>query len=309
MKKVDFGFDREKGTINCINMFDGISYREILFDDIEVCHLPSLSLKKWVEEKKDHQKHIHAIMQSRDFKVTAEYEIYDRGYVICTFQVETLRNNTFNEQLKVGIHLDKSAVFSHGYDIRNNFEDTTFRYNRATSVNFTTDDRIVTNSVDFLLENLKNGKKVQIENEKSVFLGWEINLASLNEKGNIYKNRWCVAVTGINNDKSNVRGQRIYHFNGLWPRVPDQETMIEMAEYGCSVLVLHMPVFTHIDGSVPYDEKQLIETVMLAHKLQMKVLFYCQPALLSLSSPKHDELASFINNNGKSRWNSLKDTQ
>lgn len=83
----------------------------------------------------------------------------------------------------------------------------------------------------------------------------------------------------------------------------------EMAEYGCSVLILHMPSFKWIDGSKPMNEFNFRAVIDKAHKLGIKMMFYIQPILISRNSPEHMNLEHTLNDNGKLCWHSLKDTQ
>jgi hypothetical protein len=106
-----------------------------------------------------------------------------------------------------------------------------------------------------------------------------------------------------------VRGQRIYHWYGCSPAYPPDDIIDEMVEYGCSILVLHMPVFRNIDGCIPKDEQELIRTIDNAHRSGIKVIFYCQPYLISINSPFYSKLEGCLNDNRLLRWHSMKDTQ
>ncbi|MDX1358886.1 MAG: DUF6259 domain-containing protein, partial [Clostridia bacterium] len=114
---------------------------------------------------------------------------------------------------------------------------------------------------------------------------------------------------GINNQPNKVRGQRIYHWYGHYPELPPMDMLDEMAEYGCSILILHMPSFKWIDGSQPINEFNFRAVVDSAHNLGIKMMFYIQPILISQSSKKHKQLERCLNDNGKLCWHSLKDTQ
>lgn len=303
-------FNKVLGEFESIKLYDGIRYNEILSENLKVCDLPNMDITDItiINENKDNIE-VSVEYKSKNLKIEAQFEIYNRGYIICTFNIIAINDNSYNNDIGVGISLNIDTVFSNYYEIINNIDDKTYRYNRAFSVNFSTDERPITNSTDFILESLNNCKKINIENSKGKILGWNINEPKLMKKGYSYSNRWCVTFSSINNSKNIVRGQRIYHFNGMWPRYPSVEMLQEMAEYGCSILVLHLPAFKHIDGSIPYNEEQFKKTIKLAHKLNMKVMFYCQPLLMSLSSDMHSSLKNGINNNGKLRWNSMKHTQ
>src|SRR5690606_14243644 len=83
--------------------------------------------------------------------------------------------------------------------------------------------------------------------------------------------------------------QRICQWSSAWPAYPSDDLLRELAEYGCSILGMHMPSFRHIAGSEPADPDDMRRTVARAHELGMKVLFYCQPYLISIHDPRHRE--------------------
>ncbi len=81
-----------------------------------------------------------------------------------------------------------------------------------------------------------------------------------------------------------VRGQRIYQWFGNSAdkfAVPSEEELLEMAEYGCSILIFHMPVFAQIDVREARDPEGMKRCVERACSLGMKILFYFQPYLIS----------------------------
>ena len=306
----------DKGVLSQIKFHDGIKWNDALSQEAYPCSLPASNLVCFnIYDEKDDFVRITTQHKSEDWIIDAEYEVYIRGYIICNFSIEALRNHAKLDELKVGISLDKDAVFSNWYNIKNNFDSSTWTYDRAISVDFSTDGRKVTNSIDFILESVAVGtegrtcKKVCEDYEKSKFLGWQLGNAAYFKKRFKYSNRWCVTVSGINSAPNKVRAQRIYHWYGFWPTYPSQDILEEMAEYGCSLLALHMQVFKYIDGAIAIDEIELIRTINTAHKLGMKVIFYCQPYLISINSPTYNEFNDCLNDGGLMRWHSLKDTQ
>ncbi len=296
-------FDKDTGTFSSIKIDDGLTTNELLANPLSVCQLSNLSVDNCSIEKKDNLTIIKVTYSNSDVVIFATYEVYKNGYIIAKMKL-IKENKEFKDDLLFGVELSRDTVFSNTYEIKNDCNDDDFRYYRAFSINFSTDERMVTNSVDFIVENLNHGKKIKDESLSSTFLGWEmINTPST------YENKWCLSFGKINNQPNKVRGQRIVHFYGLHPRYPTYDMLEEYYEYGCSILILHMPVFTHIDGSIPFNEFDMKETIKVAHNFGMKVLFYSQPFLISKTSKVHDELKEFINSEGETRWHSLKDTQ
>jgi hypothetical protein len=133
--------------------------------------------------------------KTEDWCYEAEYEVYSRGYIICTFSIKALKNHARLDELKIGISFNKDVVFSNWFNIKNNYNDNSFRYGRAISVEFSTDERKVTNSIDFILESIGIGtggsicRKVYEECENSRFLGWRIENPTSFKRGYKYQNR------------------------------------------------------------------------------------------------------------------------
>ncbi|MBN2557577.1 MAG: hypothetical protein JXB33_02340 [Clostridia bacterium] len=305
-----FEFDASTGFVSGISLPVNGKIKNLLTGDISVCDITGLvAYDCKITGQDDNILELSVAHETECFRVESRYSLHKKGYIVCSINIEALKDTKPNQDMLFGLKLSKDMVFKHSYRIRNDANDMTFRRNRAFSVDFSIDGRPVSHCIDFMIENTKGGEKVHIESDDGVFLGWRIDGRELSGKGNIYKNKWCVSISGITGLPSPVRGQRIYHWYGMYPRYPSCDMLDEMAEYGCSVLILHMPVFRYIDGSVPYDEKKFVQTIEKAHSLQMKVLFYCQPLLISKASGKYDELRHCINSDGHSRWNSMKDTQ
>ncbi|MCK5811744.1 MAG: hypothetical protein KAG94_02505 [Clostridiales bacterium] len=296
-------FDKHTGSFISISIFDGLTNHELLDNPLSICQLPYLVVDKCKIDEKDNYTSIEVKFSNSDISVLGTYEVFNSGYIIG--KIKFLEQYKKNENpILFGVNLSNKTVFSNNFEIKNDCNDDTFRYNRAFSVNFSTDERLVTNSVDFILENLHKGKKIKKATSHSTFIGWEVIDFSTN-----YENRWLFSFSKINNHPNKVRGQRIVHFYGLYPRYPTHDMLEEYSEYGCSILILHMPVFTHIDGSIPYNEFDMKETIKVAHEFGIKILFYSQPFLISKTSETYNKLKKYVNSEGENRWNSLKDTQ
>jgi len=242
------------------------------------------------------------------YQIDCYYETSSDSYIICNFKLKCIKDNPEGKFL-TGIALRENPVFSSRYEIKNTDEKDKRSYHRATSVNFSVDDRRITNSVDFLFETVMDGRKIIRKDEEGRFLGWEVQSDNLKTMGGEYEGRWMINVSSIDNEPNKVRGQRIYHWYGHYPELPSLDMIGEMHEYGCSILILHMPSFKWIDGSVPIDETKFKKVIERAQSYGMKMMFYMQPLLISQASPMHATLSGCINDNGKLCWHSLKNTQ
>jgi hypothetical protein len=305
--------------ISRVALFDGIRWNEILASGGTVGHngaIPIVSCK--ISEQSEDFLRIVVVHESKSRRLEANYEIHGRGYVVCTFALEVLEDQATCERLCVGVPLDEQTVFSHAHRVLNSdTPENSPRFARAIAVDFSTDDRPATNSVNFLLETTtpdspgRTCRKIYESRNGYRFIGWELENKSTGSfsAGDRYKNRWCLTLTGMDNHPNKVRGQRIYHWYGLWPtRYPSDDLLEEMAEYGCSILALHMAIFTHISGSIPQDERDLRRVIDGAHRLGMKVIFYCQPYLISIESPDHADLMD-CRTEGLRVWHSMAETQ
>lgn len=301
--------DIETGTIMSLVLTDNDKEYKLLYEEMPLCSLPDLKqISSRVVSETEFVLKVEIKQLSDTHNLIAFLELYKSGYIISTIDIEALDdNNTGN--IVFGVPLANNPVFCNNFQIKHTDKSDMRKYNRATSVIFSVDERPVTNSVDFILECVGKGKKIEINSDRGMFIGWESDGSALRKKGSKYKNRWCLQYSGINNKPNKIRGQRIYHWYGYYPQLPSKEIVEEMAEYGCSILILHMPSFKWIDGSVPCDESEMNELVEFAHGKSIKMMFYCQPLLISGISPSHDALKHALNDNGKLCWHSLKDTQ
>lgn len=296
-------FDKITGRFTSIKIDDGLNTRELLNNPLTICNLPNLKVNKCLIDKKEDITIIDVTYSNEDVIINTIYEVYFNGYIIAKMKLVNQKEKIINN-ISFGVELLNETVFSNRYEIKNDINEDSYQYNRAFSINFSTDKRIVTNSVDFIVENLNQGKKIKDVSSGSTFLGW-----TMSDVKSTYENKWLFSFRKINNQPNKVRGQRIVHFYGLHPRYPTYDMLQEYWEYGCSILVLHMPVFTHIDGSIPFDENEMIKTIKIAHDLGIKMLFYSQPFLISKTSPQYNKLKKYVNSEGETRWHSLKETQ
>lgn len=285
-------FGKHSGGIERLEMFNGLSWHSVLADG----KAPGLNLTVPVVEtrvthKTNEQLRLTVTQQDDDWRVETNYEIYARGYVVATFRMSTRKDGARAQSLTVGVGI-KESIFSRPHRIINEAPTPEMRQIvRGFSVNFTTDDRPVTNSLDFLLESVAlnaNGKPPlrYVENKgTSRELGWKLTTGWPYPfpEGYVYENRWCLSFTALDQSPSPIRGQRIYQWFGNTAdnfAVPTEEELLEMAEYGCSILVFHMPVLTGIDFQEVRDPEGMLHCVQRAHSLGMKVLFYVQPYLI-----------------------------
>lgn len=292
-----FSWDQKDGNLCQLATFDGIKWQELLSNSPRTgCswQLPLIELK--VEERKEDFIRLKAIYESYQWQLAADYEVYGRGYLVCTFSIKALVDGAFAEHLTVGLPLAEDAVFAHNHRVYNQENDpASLSFPRALAVDFSTDERPITSSVNFLLEsttqfNNNLARKIYKRFDNYRYMGWELVDRGYFPKDFTYQNRFAISLTSVDNSPNKVRGQRIYHWYGFWPTYPDDEILEEMAEYGCSILAMHMQTFAHISGHVPQDETKLKQMIAKAHALGIKVIFYCQPYLVSIESPDHEQL-------------------
>ena len=291
--------DRRSGKISKVAVFDGIAWNDILADRKTVgdnWELPVSSCE--ITEETADQVKLDVVRESASWRLEMEYEISRKGSIICTFSVVALTHNAEPYDLRIGIPLDEQKVFSKNYKVKNTDNDVDLRQSiRGLALDFSCDQRPVTNSLDFMLEsvthdmNSRSCRRVYEKNKNHRFMGWNLSTGWQYPfpKGYKYENRWCMSLTALDNSPNKVRAQRIYHFYGINPVTPPDELLEEMAEYGCSILIMHTP-FQNISGSIPLDKEGLRHIVEYAHKLGIKVLPYCTPNLISHEDPAYNEL-------------------
>ena len=204
------------------------------------------------------------LSSSETHEIIAEYDITDDRYVVCDFTITTIRDNE-TKAFDTGLFLNNNPVFKNRFQLRNMDKSDTRSYHRAISINFSSENPFITNSVDFLLEYVHDGSKVLKEEDNRTFVGWKLESKSFSAKGEKYSNRWMIHASSIDNSPSKVRGQRIYHWYGHYPPLPSFDLMEEMAEYGCTIMILHMPAFKWIDGSMPIDETEFSKVILKAN--------------------------------------------
>jgi hypothetical protein len=320
------GFSRTNGKIHTLAYRDGGDWVELLSPnhfagdslDLPVVRVEIVSADSVQEISGTTRTIIIEVdRESDDWRIEIRYECYPSGYLVADFVVIARREGASPIPLTIGVPLSDETVLSHDYRLVNLVNDRTDRLTpRALGVDFSIDDRPVTGSVNLLLEQVNRGMtgkppvKEFLEGDGHHLLCWQLGESSVETipAGYRYANRWGLSVTSLNNEPNPVRGQRIYHWYGRFPRYPSDDLLVEMAEYGCSIFILHMPVFSFISGSVPADEEEMARVVSKARGLGMKVLFYCVPQLVSRDAPYHEEFTSCRTENIRV-WHSLKETQ
>jgi hypothetical protein len=232
------------------------------------------------------------------------YEAYKEGILFCNTKISLLEGAAELSSVEFGISLDEGTVFSQTYDLKNLFSspneyEKPAPLNREFQVNFSTDKRPVTNSINLFIEKFGEGmagvkpNKIYLKEAGSRKLGWDLlNSISRFEAPYEYSNLWgiCFGRVGLHN---RIRGQRIYHWYGMHPRYPPERIIDEMAEYGCSLLVLHHSWSRYLGDWQAYNEEQLLRVIKRCREHGIKVLLYIiNPALLSMNSPDFHDLES-----------------
>lgn len=296
-----FFWDAKDGKLSRISLFDGINWHDnVLPEKMSAGHNLELPLHtiQLVEENEEYAI-VNTVHASEEQFVNCRYEIYSRGYIICDIEAE------FNKdcKMKLGVPLAENPVFKHNFSIRNaDSINDAYTKNRAITVDFSFDKRPVTNCIDFMLEIIDGQKILETENGFR-FIGWQLPVVA----GRKLHNRWCLSVTALDNSPNQVRGQRIYTYYGFNPRYPSFDLLDEMAEYGCSILHLHN-WGKHISGEEPADEEAFRLTIDYAHKHGMKVIFYCQPFLISQNASYFSEFEN-CRTESVGIWNAMQETQ
>ncbi|MFP4444360.1 MAG: hypothetical protein ACLFST_14660 [Spirochaetia bacterium] len=312
-----FRFSKISGSFIQISCYDDKNWYDLLPDGKHAglsVELPVHTVD--FQDKNGKELVIDVVAKNDHWRLEKKYEVFSRGYIICTFTLDALRDHSILPPAKIQLPLKDVPVFMHQYktmNITQDFQDRSFP--RALSIDFSTDERPVTNSVNLLLEypyldvrSLPCRKELSQENGHRT-LGWELSRKTFTAgNGFKYSNRWALTVTGVNGNPNPVRGQRIYHWYGHYPPFPSDDHITEMAEYGCTYLVLHMPSFRHITGNEPADPVEMVRVIRKAHESAIKILFYCQPYLLSKTAPYHSELSACRTEN-LDAWNSMKNTK
>lgn len=288
------GFDKQAGGIDHLELFNGRAWHSVLATRQVVglnFDVPVTQVQ--VTSRGDTEIRFSVSQQDEDWNLETQYEFHARGYVIATFRMATRRDGARAQSLSVRVALDEETVFSRPHRIINESPTPEMRQvARGFSVNFSTDERPVTNSLDFLLESVvlnANGKppiRYVTGNGQSREIGWKLTTGWPYPfpAGYGYENRWCLSFTAVDHSPNPVRGQRIYQWFGNAAEqyaVPSESELLEMAEYGCSLLIFHMPVFTQIDVQDARNPEEMRRCVEMAHSLGIRVLFYVQPYLIS----------------------------
>lgn len=299
-----FMFSQQAGAITQVHVFGGTDCAsrntsqavDLLPEDARVglnWKLPVVHCE--LVSQSDSQAVIEVVQADEAWRLMSTYTFYRKGYVECTFELCALQDQAPLPFSQIGVTLSKDAIQGE-CEFKNTSNDPKLRQSvRGMSVNFSVDGRPVTHSADLLLEYTgldMTGKpmfRFHEQDEQAHHLGWGLTRTWQYPcpQGYTYQNRWCFSVTAFDNSPNPVRGQRICQWASVAPAFPDQATLEELAEYGCSILILHMPSFKHIDGCEPVDDAQMRQTVARAHELGMKVMVYCQPYLISQAAEYH----------------------
>lgn len=286
-------FGKRIGGIEHLELFNGKSWHSILAEK----HIPGFNLSVPITDvritkQSGGELHLTVHQQDADWCVETDYEFFARGYVIATFRMTACKDGARAQQMSVSVGVDDS-IFSRPYRVINEAPTPEMRQAvRGFSINFSTDERPVTNSIDFLLESVSlnaTGKPpLRYSEQKEHFreFGWKLTTGWPYPfpAGYVYENRWGLSFTALDHSPNPVRGQRIYQWLGNAAEnyaAPSEEELLEMAEYGCSILIFHMPLFSQIDVQEARDPEGMERSVKNAHSLGMKVLFYVQPYLIS----------------------------
>ncbi len=287
-------FDLKRGALTSLELSDGEAWRPVLPPggcvglqaELPVCGVEVL-------EERSNALRWRVVQQSPEWEVVTEYELYPRGYIVGTWEMTALKEGAEPLFSKVLLPLDEEAVFSRKHRVINENPAAHLRQAvRGFSVNFSLDEREVTHSVDFLLESVTldlSGKPLRRLSERGEgwrALGWRIlgEWAYPFPKGYRYENRWCLTFQALDPRPNPVRGQRIYHWLGNQAEdftPPLEEELLEMAEYGASIVVMHLPNLSHADTRAFRHPERMRQCVSRAHDLGMRVLVYTSPYLVA----------------------------
>lgn len=297
-------FNKSAGKFDRASIFDGQKWHSILSplsgylgDNIDLavtdCQLVKIDKTDAAELK--------VVRANSELKITDNYEIYASGWIICNFTWEVIGERYKFDDVTLGLKLDESAVFGHKYRakfIDNNQDER--ESIRGMSIDFSTDDRPVTNSLNFLLEKVTSDidgrpcRKILEAHENYRYWGWRVSSGWRYpmKQGFKYSNRWGFTLSGLNHEENPVRGQRIYHYFGFKIPYPGNDLITEMAEYGTSILILHNS-WKYIGNCVATDKKEMQRVVEHCRKLKIKVLPYCTPYMIAHRDPAFMEMQKF----------------
>lgn len=309
-------FDKIHGKFTAAEIFDGDKWNDLLPGGGVIgdnLNIPVHSFKI-IQQTKDSCE-FTVFRKNDEWLVENKYEVYASGWIISSFSMEVIAERGKTEDLFVGIDLDEETVFSHFH--RTKFVDNNQDEResiRAMALDFSTDNRAVTNSINFLLESVTSDidgracRKIFEKRDKYRFMGWKFSSGWRYPFpcGFRYENRWACTLSGLNNQPSPIRGQRIYHCYG-YALHPTNDIITEMAEYGCSILILHN-TWKFIGTCVSTDENELKRVVSQCRKHGIKVLPYTTPYLISHKDPAYPELHDKLTD-CMDVWNCPKDNQ
>jgi len=297
-------FQKKTGKYTNAKIFDGQSWHSILpsghgylGDNIA---LPVVEYKLLKNANSDTAQ-LKVVRKNSELQITDNYEIYASGWIICSFTWEVTGERYKFDDVTVGVELAENSVFGHCFRtkfIENNQDER--ESIRGMSIDFSVDERPVTNSLNFLLEKVtgdidgRSCRKILEPREDYRFWGWRISSGWRypRKRGFKYSNRWGFTLSGLNHEENPVRGQRIYHYFGFKIPYPSSDLIIEMAEYGMSVLILHNS-WKYISNCMVTDKKEMQRVVDQCRKLKIKVLPYCTPYMIAHRDPSFRKMQSF----------------
>ncbi len=310
-------FDKSRGGFTRVEVFDGECWRNILAEEGilgDNLELPVISFE--ISGQTEDSCLFNVVRQDQTWRIENNFEVYASGWIICSFSMEVIAERGKLEELRVGLDLDEKTVFSHFYRTKFTDNDQDERESiRAMALDFSTDSRAVTNSINVLLESVtadidgRSCRKVFEKSGENRFMGWKLTSGWRypSRRGFRYENRWAVTLSGLNNQPNPVRGQRIYHYYGKILPYPSADIIDEMIEYGCSILILHNS-WRHIGTCIPDDAAELKNVVSRCHQAGIKVLPYTAPYLIAHKDPAYPEFADKLTD-CMNVWYCAKDNQ
>ncbi len=312
-------FNKESGKFNHALISDGQNWHSILPSE-NGCLGDNLDLEvincQLGKTDKADAATLKVVRGNSELRVTDDYEIYASGWIICNFTWEVIGERYKFDDAALGITLDERSVFGHNYRTKfiDNNQDELASI-RGMAIDFSVDDRPVTNSLNFLLEKVTSDidgracRKVLETRDNYRFWGWKVSSGWRypRRRGFKYNNRWGITLSGLNHETNPVRGQRIYHYFGFKIPYPANDLITEMAEYGASILILHNS-WKYIGDCVVTDKNEMQRVVEQCRKLNIKVLPYCTPYMIAHRDPAFLEMQRF-RTDCLNVWVSAKDNQ
>jgi len=301
--RFSIAFERNSGRISSATINDSVITREVMASGAcmgwQIDHLPPVAHALTAKVDEDLVV-VESKWHSGQFAGQEMYTITPAGVIICQSTLNCPKGTNV-KQLRLGIRLHQKDMLGHQFQVKElglDFSSSPDVNFRAMEISVGTEERPDVCAVNFLLEypqknflSLKPQKLFSEDGEG--FFGWEYGGNDLKlEDDFTFSNRWAVTLTGFDNCPNKVRGQRIYHWYGQHPVYPGNDILEEMAEYGCSILVLHSWT-AYIEPYAALDEKELKRVIRKSRQLGIKVVGYLCPYLISHRSPMFSSLRCF----------------